>query len=247
MGVILFILIIILMFVYSLNKHKIKGAIGESKVASQLNKLPKDEYKVLNDIFIETSRGTTQIDHVVISLYGIFVIETKYYKGWIHGNEKSEYWTQSIYSNQTKFRNPIKQNWAHIYALKEALSDFKYIKYHSIIVFAGSGELRNITSTIPVIYSRQLFRTIKNKRELPNLNIEQVNNISAKLNQVVLQDRKEKREHARQVKHHIREQKQKVRSLICPKCDGDLVFRDGQYGKFYGCSNYPKCRYTLPY
>lgn len=30
----------------------------------------------------------------------------------------------------------------------------------------------------------------------------------------------------------------------CPKCDGDLVLRKSVYGRFYGCSKYPKCRYT---
>lgn len=30
----------------------------------------------------------------------------------------------------------------------------------------------------------------------------------------------------------------------CPKCGGSLIERKGKYGKFYGCSNYPKCEYT---
>lgn len=32
---------------------------------------------------------------------------------------------------------------------------------------------------------------------------------------------------------------------VCPKCGGKLVERKGKYGDFYGCSNFPKCRYTL--
>lgn len=235
------------MFVYRLNKHKIKGVRGELKVARQLNKLQKKEYKVFNDIFIKTSRGTSQIDHLVISLYGIFVIETKNYKGWIHGNEKSEYWTQSIYKNRTRFRNPIKQNWAHIYALKEVLSEFKQVKYHPIIVFAGSGKLKNITSETPVVYSRHLLRTIRDKREITILNVEQVNGIIAKLNEVVLKNKKVKRKHNLQVKLQVKEQKRKLKSLVCPKCDGDLGVRKGQHGKFYGCSNYPKCKYTMAF
>jgi restriction system protein len=31
---------------------------------------------------------------------------------------------------------------------------------------------------------------------------------------------------------------------ICPKCGGSLVERSGKFGKFYGCSNYPKCDFT---
>ena len=30
----------------------------------------------------------------------------------------------------------------------------------------------------------------------------------------------------------------------CPKCGGALQIRNGKYGQFYGCSNYPRCKYT---
>ncbi|MFC5591249.1 topoisomerase DNA-binding C4 zinc finger domain-containing protein [Sporosarcina soli] len=30
----------------------------------------------------------------------------------------------------------------------------------------------------------------------------------------------------------------------CPKCNGKLTLKTGRYGKFYGCSHYPACRYT---
>ncbi len=32
---------------------------------------------------------------------------------------------------------------------------------------------------------------------------------------------------------------------ICPKCGGTLIERNGKFGSFYGCSNYPKCTYTV--
>ncbi len=247
MNEILFIIVIALFILYSLNKYKIKGFIGESKVAIQLSRLRDDEYTVLNNVLIRTGRGSSQIDHVVISIYGIFVIETKNYSGWIHGNEKSEYWTQSIYKKKTKFRNPIKQNWAHIYALKEVLSNIKQVTYHPIVVFAGSAELKNIVSGIPVIYDHQLFRTIMDKKVTPVLTTEQMKNITDKLQLVNIQDKEIKKEHVYQVRNNAYERKQKERLLICPRCGGNLVARDGQYGKFYGCSNYPKCRYTLDY
>ena len=56
-----------------------KGRIGEHRVAHILDRLPKDRYRVINNLLLRTSSGnTTQIDHVVISEYGIFVIETKF-------------------------------------------------------------------------------------------------------------------------------------------------------------------------
>ena len=243
----LVIIVIVLIFVYKLNKHKIKGLIGESKVARRLNKLSGAEYKILNDVLLKTNTGSSQIDHIVISVYGIFVIETKNYSGWIHGHENSEYWTQSIYKKKTKFRNPIKQNWAHIYALKKVLSDFKQVSYHPIIVFTGGAKLKNISSKIPVIYDGQISRTIKDKTRIPNLSIEQIKNIAGKLNEINIQDRKSRREHIHQVKSNSSERKRKEKLKICPNCGGNLVIIDGQYGKFYGCSNYPKCRYKLSY
>ena len=135
--IILFALGIFLYFIFRLNKPLSRGDRGELRVTRRLRNLKGEEYVVFNDLLIETDRGSSQIDHIVISRYGIFVIETKNYSGWIFGNENSEYWTQSIYRKKTKFRNPIKQNWSHIYALKSVLSEHRQTIYHPIIVFAG--------------------------------------------------------------------------------------------------------------
>ena len=103
------------------------GKSGERSVSWILGSLP-DEYMVLNDVTIPDQKTnpdkdyTTQIDHVVVSPYGIFVIETKNYSGWIFGNEKSQNWKQTFKTTEGRFfYNPIKQNWGHIYALAERL------------------------------------------------------------------------------------------------------------------------------
>lgn len=224
-----------------------RGSLGEARVARQLRAFQNRNFKVFNDVLLRVKKRTSQIDHVVISIYGIFVIETKNYSGWIHGNENSEYWTQTFYETRNKFRNPVKQNWAHIYALKEVLWEFKEVPYYSIVVFTGDAELKNISSTIPVIYSHQLIDTIKDMGRMAILSVEQVKDIADRLSTITIRDRKAEKEHVYQVQTQLYERQQKERSLICPKCEGDLVVRNGKYGKFYGCSNYPKCRYTLPY
>ncbi len=151
------------------NTSNIKGAIGESSIARILKGLHGKEFRVFNDVILSTRYGSTQIDHIVISIYGIFVIETKNYSGWIHGNEKSEYWTQSFYRKKTKFRNPVKQNWAHVIALKEVLSDSIPVTYHPIVVFSGNAELKNVYSDVPVIYRQELIKTIEDKKGLRGL------------------------------------------------------------------------------
>jgi hypothetical protein len=242
------IIILVLIGVFTLISiffQKTKGALGEHKVSNKLKRLKKNEYIVLNDILLKINNSTTQIDHIVICKSGIIVIETKTYTGWIHGHEKSEYWTQTIFKNKNKFKNPIKQNWIHVYALKKILKEYNEIKYFPIVVFAGNGELKNITSELPVIYTNGLLKTIKDSNTREFLSFNQMELISKKLRNLNLTDRKENRKHIKQVRQKIREQKKKEEHKICPKCGTKLTERKGKYGRFYGCSNYPKCKFTL--
>lgn len=229
-------------FLYIYYIPKTKGAIGEYSIARLLRKLNRKEYKIFNNIYLTSNGKSTQIDHLILSVYGIFVIETKNYSGWIHGSEKSEHWTQTLYKEKKEFRNPIKQNWAHIYFLKDILSDFNQVKYHSIIVFVGKAQLKNIYSNIPVIYKHELLKTIKQK-ETPCLSIDQVEHIANQLSKFVTTDKKAKKEHKKAVKSNIYERERNIEALICPNCKGELVIRTGEYGQFYGCSNYPKCKF----
>ena len=167
MELIIIIAFLVLLKVLSdLYKPRIKGKIGESIVASKLSRLNKNDYIVYNDLYLSHNGYTTQIDHLILSIYGVFVIETKNYKGWIFGNEKSKYWTQVIYKEKNKFYNPILQNWKHINFMKRLSPELKSIKYIPIIVFTGSGELRNIESIVPVIYAQNLKSLIKSQKEV---------------------------------------------------------------------------------
>ena len=84
-----------------------KGMRGEAKVNSALrNRLDEHEYQVLTDLTLPSGTGTTQIDHVVVSRFGLFVIETKNMKGWIYGSPFQAQWTQVIYRHKSQFQNP---------------------------------------------------------------------------------------------------------------------------------------------
>jgi hypothetical protein len=244
MEIVVLVIGVLLLFAWKSAAPRIKGGVGESRAARELNKLKGDEYEVLHDVLLSTRRGSGQIDHIVVSTHGIFVIETKNYGGWIFGHENSEYWTQTIYKKKTKFRNPIKQNWAHIYALKETLSDFGHVKYNPVVVFAGRAELKGVSAETPVIYSHELLRTVTVQQGTPTLTVEQVHDVAARLRQTNIQDRPGRQAHVHHVRSSAHEREQRERSRLCPRCGGDLVARKGPYGKFYGCSNYPKCRYT---
>lgn len=85
-----------------------KGLVGESlvKLAAKL-RLPASKYHRLHNVTLPTPDGTTQIDHIFVSRYGIFVVETKNMKGWIFGGERQAQWTQKIYKKTFKFQNPF--------------------------------------------------------------------------------------------------------------------------------------------
>jgi len=244
MGIILLILIFAILIssiYYRINKAKIKGTLGERKISSKLSSLPNN-YLVFNDIYINVAGRSTQIDHVVISIYGIFVIETKNYTGWIYGSDNSEYWTKNIYGNKYQFRNPIKQNKSHILALKQ-LWGISTDKFIPIVTFLNGADLKCETHEI-VIYSNQLKSVILSyKNQI--LSSEKVKDLAKILRFASNANKGRKREHVRSVRHEITERNTMIHNGICPSCKGNLVERESKYGHFIGCSNYPKCKFRM--
>ncbi len=223
------------------------GSIGERRVNNVLRHLDS-KYIVFSDILLQNPEGnTSQIDHLVLSENGIFVIETKNYTGWIFGNEKAEKWKQVIFDDKYYFRNPVKQNWSHIYALKSILKDFPQIHYYPIVVFSGDASLMNIQSSVPVIYTDSLTTIIEYNSTEKCLSADEIQQIKIIIEAIEKTNKVSNEEHIQKVRKNIQEQELKKANLICPKCNGQLVLRKGKYGQFYGCSNYPNCKFTMKY
>ena len=134
------------------------GLRGEHTVSRELHRLG-GKYIILNDLMLRTSHGTCQIDHVVLSLFGIFVIETKNISGKITGNDewKEWYWVGKDF-NKTIY-NPVMQNARHIEVLSDILG-LSSDNFISIIVFAGKAHIRVETSHA-VIFLGQMVPFIK--------------------------------------------------------------------------------------
>jgi restriction system protein len=120
-----------------------KGWFGEKMVLRGLRKLDPAQYRVFHDLYVPhpSEEGTTQIDHVVVSPSGIFVIETKNYRGWIFGSERLAQWTQQIYRKKHKFQNPLHQNKLHVKALIQFLN-LPEDHFHSVVLFIGNTEFK---------------------------------------------------------------------------------------------------------
>ena len=235
-----------------------KGREGENRVHNILMQLP-DDYYIFKDVILKTKKGTTQIDHIVVSKYGVFAIETKNYRGEIYGDDKREYWTQIIvtdvtyakkwwktytYVRKSRLYNPVKQSLAHAYTIKNRLADWKYLPVVPIVVFCGEAVLANVEASIPVVYDYDLLDVIRGYTT-SYLNDKDLQDVVTRLDVENVREVVDDRTHLKNVKAKIREENMKVSSGICPKCGGNLVLRNGKYGSFYGCSNYPKCRYTV--
>lgn len=244
MGIVLAIILIVAIVLCFVFRGKIIGKIGEEKVALVLDTLPHSSYKTINNLLINQNGYSSQIDHVVISEYGIFVIETKNYKGWIYGGNNSEYWTQNIFGNKYRLRNPIIQNQGHVRALNRILKLAPDV-YVPIVAFSWNAQLKSQFADC-VVYINQVPKLIKsyNKKCLSLETVEWVYNTLLASNSDSRQDRKQ---HVMNVKNNIYRRDCAVANGICPQCGGTLVLRDGKYGRFYGCSKYPNCTYTHPY
>jgi hypothetical protein len=121
--------------------------IGEQIVSDALmNYLPVGSYHLLNNVTLKVDDGTTQVDHVLVSRYGVFVIETKHYSGWIFGDAHTREWTQTTISrfgpNKYKFMNPLHQNYKHIKAIQSTLDFIPQENIMGLVVFTGDGEFR---------------------------------------------------------------------------------------------------------
>lgn len=156
-------IILIIIVIIKIKLPYLKGLIGEKFVSRKLFNLDPAHYKVLDDLLLPSNGNLnmTQLDHVVVSNYGIFCIETKSYKGWIFGNANDKYWTQVIYKHKEKFYNPLRQNYAHTKAIEEIVKP-KYPKAQilSFVIFPNAGKLK-ISGTDSVGYARDIIRKIE--------------------------------------------------------------------------------------
>ena len=148
-------------------KSSFKGFVGETVInVAMWLKLEKNVYHRLNSITLPRANGgSTQIDHIIVSVYGIFVIETKNYKGWIYGSEKQKQWTQAFPNgSKYKFQNPLHQNYLHIKTLADLLGlELSY--FHSMIAFIGECELKTRADLPEHVLTSGMASYVKKKQD----------------------------------------------------------------------------------
>lgn len=241
-------LIPLIIFVAIVKSPWFKGLMGEFIVnLSARWLLDKNQYHLIKNVTLPAEDETTQIDHIIISVFGVFVVETKNLKGWIFGGQNQRIWTQKIYKHSNKFQNPLHQNYKHVKTL-ESLLGLNEQQVHSVIVFVGDSTFK---TEIPenLTYGAGYARYIKSKTT-PVLTESQVVEITKKIEQGRLTPSfKTNREHVRHVKKIIAD-KENNNIASCPKCGGSMILRETKKGqdigkKFWGCTKFPQCRGIL--
>ncbi|BCD98862.1 nuclease-related domain-containing protein [Marinagarivorans cellulosilyticus] len=230
-----------------------KGVFGEFQVNMLLKLfLSKDDYHLIKNVTLRTEDGTTQIDHILVSKYGVFVLETKNMKGWIFGSISQKSWTQKIYRHTSKFQNPLHQNYKHTKTLEEILKvDPGYI--HSVIVFIGDNTFK---TEMPenVTYARGCIEFIKSKQ----IEVFESSQVIAIVNEIESGRLKRgittNRDHVAHVRTIVQSKEDSTAgpTNCCPKCGSAMIVRESKRGenvgrKFWGCSSFPRCRSVLAY
>lgn len=234
--------------------NEINGNIGE-----QLAKIFAKSFTdclVLHDVLIDGREdGTSQIDLVMIGAKGIYVVEVKSYaeNAVIYGDGLRHNWYYYLGGKKYNIYSPLKQNAKHIEYLKEFLKEFGDIPYFNVVaMMCKDFKINNInpeTNNITAVVCSSLTAMIRGIHKLSEEKPEVIDEENKqKIYEYILNNQYIGKEARQQHKEDVKNIKQKKEELenqnICPYCNSPLILRKGKYGDFYGCSQYPKCKYT---
>lgn len=238
-----FLLAIVVLF---LKSPFMKGKIGEG-IVNLTNSATLDEtiYIPVKNVTLSLKDGsTTQIDHLLVSKYGLFVIETKNMKGWIFGGEDQKEWTQQIFKDKYHFQNPLRQNYRHLKALEEIL-EVPPTALTSVIAFVGECTFK--TTMLENVFRGISYTKYIKSFDQERLNPVQIRQILSKLQRKRLeQSFTTDRAHIQNLKERMEQSNTDV--MACSRCGSTMLLRQNKKNgeEFYGCSNYPKCKHTAP-
>lgn len=229
-----------IIYIKATGMNLFRGWIGEIKTTFYLwLSLRNKPYRRFHNVILPSKNGTTQIDHLIISVFGLFIVETKHKKGWIFGSEKDPNWTQLIYGKKYTFQNPLRQ----AFRQKKILSEFLNVdesNIHIVIYFAGDCKFKTVLPDNVINSGVGSFIKRFGNQILSN---EEVNQTIRAIDKHLADTPFSNRDHIKSLRERHSS------NAICPKCSSKLIERSVKYGsnagtKFLGCENYPRCRFT---
>ena len=213
-----------------------KGRAGEQYIYDIIKNHKSYPSYIFCNYIVQENDKTCEIDCIYINRCGVFVIEIKTLSGKIIGKDDWHDWIQCLPRGiQNKFYNPAKQNMKHIYCLKRFLPENTPL--FNCVVFA-SGDVSQVQSAYTMTTNglKSMFKAVEGKIVLTDEQIKEINEILLS------------HESELTAEDHISsvlKDKRNIAAKICPRCAGKLILRKGPYGEFYGCSNYPECKFKI--
>ena len=212
-----------------------KGKYGEYKVNNTLISHGFEKRYTISDLIFVSDGKSVQIDNILINSKGLFVIETKNYGGRIYGSDGQHEWTQVIGRTKNKFYNPVKQNATHIYHLKKVLP--KQVPVFSVVVFVKNNTSYITSNNVVGLSSLPQYLARYRAEVLSDDEIDELYDFFMELKANTDVSALEHIE-------NVDDMRKKIDANICPRCGGNLLPRSGRYGEFFGCVNYPDCKFT---
>lgn len=229
---------------------EISGSFGEWLTRIYSKKFP--ETLIINDVLISgADKYTSQIDLLIIGNKGIYIIEIKNFpEAKIYGNTNQSTWFYYNHSKKYDIYSPLKQNQKHVRYLKKFLKDFGDIPCFSIVNiicddFKISGKIEAGTAICNSLPSMEEAIYLLSKDKPIVFDNEQKQNIFNFIKNHQIKGKEARAEHKQNVIEYKANLEKMKDQKICPYCKTELILRNGKYGEFYGCVNYPKCKYTL--
>lgn len=236
-----------------------KGLLGEYCIYTYLKPLKGHKRFLFNCYLPKEDGETTEVDVILLHESGIYVFESKNYSGWIFGTESKPYWTQTLpkkrgRSQKSSFLNPIIQNKVHLKWLHTFLHE-DTLHFYSFIVFSDRCTLKeiNLTSDEHRVVNRYnlLAEVTRISQEMgAQLSVDKIDDLYEKLYPLTQADAALKATHIENIqKKYSASPSVDKGEKRCPRCGGKLVLRTASHGSragkpFWGCSNYPKCKYV---
>lgn len=220
----------------STSKSHIKGFEFERLIDSHLRTLSYDYFRIFHDILLPTPSGrTTQIDFLIISVFGIFVVEAKHMSGLLEDTGDSRYWSlTSPTGTVTEVYSPVIQNNTHIMAVRSILQVYE-VEVNSMLVFPE--DLKVVTNFSEVFTPDTLIASLRSMSQMLYLQ-QQVSYMYMDIAERVIYDKDARESHNKLVDGY------KKPTGFCLKCKKKLTKHRMRTSKTL-CPKFPKCEYRL--
>lgn len=208
-----------------------KEEIGEYKIEVGLGQLPQS-YKVLSNLLIQSENSLEQIDHLVISPYGLFIIEVNNLSGIVLGEETDPNWHQSISWRVKTFPNPLLENQAHLELLRKRVPLDETLHIHSFVTFSRRCDLKVISES--VFYDTDLLAVILRRNQQEVLSKGEIQSLYDQIERINIQDINLRNEYAAHIRKQRIRQRPKYGDIRCRMCQKAVSERTARY-----CINHP--------